>query len=131
MSLLNAEQLWIAGQITDWPEAWLAATRGPFDQIINVYPRNCTKGYCITEAQWRSQQIESAVESEKKASTSDIVTDLITPLIARLNGIHDSRKASTLDITNLMRDAKSTGTAHAILKLWLKENAKGLSEAAQ
>jgi hypothetical protein len=49
---LNKEQQWLADEIDHWPIHWEAATRGPFDEILNVYPRKCTKDYCLTRTQW-------------------------------------------------------------------------------
>ena len=54
---LNKEQQWLCKQIgSSWPGEFSndrAITRGPCDQLIPVYPRNCTKDYCVTYEQWQ------------------------------------------------------------------------------
>lgn len=54
MKNLNAEQQWLASKIKEWPKGVLAVTRGPFDSLIYVYPRECTSEYCINHRQFIS-----------------------------------------------------------------------------
>lgn len=51
---LNNEQKWLKSRLASWPSGAEAVTRGPFDQILEVYPRKCTSAYCLTKAQYQS-----------------------------------------------------------------------------
>lgn len=125
MSELNKEQKWLANEIKQWPEGWQAATRGPFDEIIPVYPRKCTADYCITEDQWFAENfpLKDSVSDVSKEDITVIFDEAYSKpfqyIYAKL-ALGD-KPVSVDEIVSIIRAEGDHNYARRIMIEWLKQ----------